>query len=222
MFLAAPVLLDGLPADLRKALLAKTRLRHLESGEILAAEGDPSPGLAVILSGSVKVYKTSAEGREQVLLVAGPGESVGDVAALTDQPMPASAEAVEASTVLLLPTSILERAIVQDGRFALAVIRHLCQRLEHVVQMVEDLSFRHVRARVAKVLLQTYRPRDGLGARTGHRTLTQQEIADLVGTAREVVSRSLAALEIAGLIRIGRNQIDLLNPEALEALVESD
>jgi CRP/FNR family transcriptional regulator len=84
-----------------------------------------------------------------------------------------------------------------------------------MTRLVEDLSFRHVTARVAKLLAQAAR---GEGAAAGAR-LTQQEMAAMIGTAREVVARSLRALEQQGAIRVERGQIVILRPEVLERLL---
>ncbi|HLH73139.1 MAG TPA: Crp/Fnr family transcriptional regulator [Chloroflexota bacterium] len=214
-----PSFLAELPADLQERVHEATECRQLTAGEIFALEEAPCPGLCVVESGLVKVFKLSADGREQVLLLARPGESFADASAFTGQPMLASVAAVEPSTIRILPTAALDRLLDEDPRFARAVIRHLSVRLQHVVSLVEDLSFRHVQARVAKVLLQSLRPQSGIGAGIGQRQLTQREIAEMVGTAREVVSRTLGAFTDQGLIRIDRGQIELLDPAALAALL---
>jgi CRP/FNR family transcriptional regulator len=211
--------LAELPADLRARLDAATHRRELAPGEVLALEGDPCPGLCVVSTGLIKVYKISQDGREQVLLLVRPGESFADAAAFTAQPMPACAVAVEKSTVLVVPTATLNRLIDEESRFSHAIIRHLCQKLQHVVHVVEDLSFLHVRARVAKILLQQLQPREGVGAGVGGHTLTQREIAELAGTAREVVSRALIAFEQEGFIRLERGRIALLDPVGLAVLL---
>jgi CRP/FNR family transcriptional regulator len=212
-------LLADLPDDLRARLVEKLRRRVLAPGEVLALEGDPCPGLFLVSTGRIKIYKVSPDGREQVLLLARPGDTFADAAALTAQSMPACASAVEKSTVLVIPTPLLSQLIDEDSRFARAIIVHLCQKLQHVVHVVEDLSFLHVRARVAKILLQQLNPREGVGAGVGRRQLSQREIAEIAGTAREVVSRALSALEQEGLIRLEHGQIEVLKPEALGAML---
>jgi CRP/FNR family transcriptional regulator len=210
--------LDDLPPDLRAKVNRLTVSRELAPGQLLALEGEPCSGLFVVASGLVRVYKVAADGREQVLLLARPGDSVADAAAFLDQPMPASVSAVERSTVQIIPLASLNRLLDDDPRFARAVIRHLCQKLQHVVHVVEDLSFLHVRARVAKILLQSLHPQEGVGAGVGRRPLTHREIAEIAGTAREVVSRALGSFEDQGLIRIDRGAIEVLDPERLAAL----
>jgi CRP/FNR family transcriptional regulator len=211
--------LAELPGDLRAQLAAATHRRELGPGEVLALEGDPCLGLFVVSTGLIKVSKVSPEGREQVLLLVRPGETFADAPAFTGQPMPACVVAVEKSSVLVVSAATLNRLIDEDRRFARAVIQHLCRKLQHVVHVVEDLSFLHVRARVAKILLQQLQPREGVGAGVGGHALTQQEIAELAGTAREVVSRALAALEEAGFVRTERGKIVLLDPGGLAVLL---
>jgi len=214
-----PALLAELPVDLRERVNGATLRRQLNAGDVFALEQDPCPGLCFVEVGLVKVFKLSADGREQVLLLSRTGHSFADASAFTGQPMPASVVALESSTVLILPADALHRLIDEDPRFARAVIRQLSLRLQHVVQLVEDLSFRHVQARVAKVLLQSLLPQTGVGAGVGRRQLSQREIAEMVGTAREVVSRSLRSLADQGLIRIDHGQIELIDPTALLALL---
>ncbi|HVC35095.1 MAG TPA: Crp/Fnr family transcriptional regulator [Chloroflexota bacterium] len=216
---SGPGLLAELPEDLRERLSVEMRRRSLAPGEALALEDEPCPGLCIVETGLVKIFKTSAGGREQVLLLARPGESFADAAALTGDRMPASVVAVDPTTVRILPAATLERLLAEDTRFARAVIRHLSRQLQHVVQLVEDLSFRHVQGRVAKVLLQACQPRQGIGAGIGRRPMTRFDIAEMAGTAREVVSRTLGVFEERGLIRIAHGQIELLDAKGLEALV---
>jgi CRP/FNR family transcriptional regulator len=108
--------------------------------------------------------------------------------------------------------AILER----HPQVARNIIRVLAQRVRKLVSLVEDLSFRHVLSRVARILLEHASDGDGTGPRPH---LTQQEIAAMAGTAREVVGRSLKALEEEGLIRLERHRIVITNRQALEQLV---
>ena len=210
--------LAELPSDLRDQLEKIARRQSLAPGEVLALEGDACKGLYLVVEGCVKISKVSSAGREQVLLLAHVGESFADASAFLHEPMPACVVAAEKSMLYLIPIAVLDELIATEPRFARAVINHLSQKLQHVVQVVEDLSFRNVRARVAKILLQSRFPQAGLGAGIGNRALTQSDIADLAGTAREVVSRALGALENHGLIRVAHGQIEILDPQGLAAI----
>ena len=210
--------LAALPTDLRRRVERDIWRRSLGSGDIFLIAGDPCPGLCIVESGTVKVYQASAEGREQVLFLARPGDSFADAAAFGQLPVPVSVIAVDPSVVQVIPASTLDRLMAEDPRFARAAVRHLSLKLQHVIQLVEDLSFCHVQARVAKVLLQSLSPQNGLGAGVGRRPLTQRDMANLAGTAREVVARTLATFEDRGLIQIDRGRIELIDPTGLEAL----
>jgi CRP/FNR family transcriptional regulator len=163
----------------------------------------------------VRVFKVSPEGREQVLTVARSGDSFAEVPVFDGGPNPASADAMDEAIVYLFPTADLLGLVRSSPEIALGVIRVFAQRLRQLTRLVEDLSFRHVTARVAKLLLQSAADAGGAG---GPR-LTQQEMAAMIGTAREVVTRALRALEQQGAIEVQRGQIVILKPEVLERLV---
>jgi CRP/FNR family transcriptional regulator len=201
-------------ADLTR-LLALAVEQRLTTGQVLFLEGEPCRGMYLVYEGRVRVFKASPEGREQVLTVARPGDSFAEVPVFDGGPNPASADAMEESIVYLFPTADLLRLVRSSPEIALGVIRVFAQRLRHLTRLVEDLSFRHVTARVAKLLLQSIADEGGAA---GPR-LTQQEMAAMIGTAREVVTRALRALEQQGAIQVQRGQIVILKPELLERLL---
>jgi CRP/FNR family transcriptional regulator len=185
--------------------------RRYERGDIILLEGSPGGGLFYVQSGLVKVFKTSTGGREQVLRLVGAGYTFNDVPALDGGPNPASAAAVEPSTLYLVQHTMLLKLITTRPEMAVAAVQTLASALRHLVSLVEDLSLRHVTARVAKILL------DQETQRTRH--LTQQEMAALAGTVREVVARSLKELEMAGAIVVRQGQVIVLDRERLRLLV---
>ena len=187
------------------------RQRALGPGEVIFLEGDPSQGIYFMKEGRVKVFKTSPEGKEQVLRIMGPGDSFNDVPAFDEGPSPASAQAMEPSQVCLLRTADIIELMRRYPALALGVIRVFASRLRHLTVLVEDLSFRHVTSRLAKVLLMQVEEA-GKG-RSLH--LTQQDLASMVGTAREVVVRSLRSLESQGILKRERHRLVVLDKEAL-------
>jgi CRP/FNR family transcriptional regulator len=201
-------------ADLTR-LLALAVEQRLAPGQVLFLEGEPCRGMYLVYAGRVRVFKASPEGREQVLTVARPGDSFAEVPVFDGGPNPASADAMDESVVYLFPTADLLRLVRSSPEIALGVIRVFAQRLRHLTRLVEDLSFRHVTARVARLLLQSIADEGGAA---GPR-LTQQEMAAMIGTAREVVTRALRALEQQGAIQVQRGQIVILKPELLERLL---
>lgn len=194
---------------------AMTVVRKYNRGDIILLEGDTSGALHYVHTGLVKVFKTSPEGKEQVLRLIAAGYTFNDVPALDGGPNPASAAAVEASEIYLIRHLELRELIATRPEVALAVVKSLAGALRHLVVLVEDLSLRHVTARVAKLLLDQERSRES----SRHRYhLTQQEMAAMVGTAREVVGRALKELEVAGAIEMRQGRAVVLNRERLEML----
>ena len=215
--------------EMRKALLfaplseddmarvaAVTVERRYERGDIITLEGDRGGALYFVRSGLVKVFKSSPGGKEQVLRLIEAGHTFNDVPALDAGPNPASAAALEPSIVYATGGAELRRLIAERPGVALATVQALAGALRHLVTLVEDLSFRHVTARVAKILIEQDASTDASGAssKATHR-LTQQEMAAMAGTAREMVGRALKELEATGAIRIQRGRITVVNRERL-------
>jgi CRP-like cAMP-binding protein len=193
-------------------LLAMAVEQRLATGQVLFLEHEVCRGMYLVHEGRIRIYKASPEGREQVLMVARAGDSFAEVPVFDGGPNPASADAMEPSVVYLFPTESLLALVRSTPEIGLGIIRVFARRLRHMTRLVEDLSFRHVTARVAKLLLQNVR--EGEPQR-----LTQQEMAAMIGTAREVVTRALRTLEQQGGIQVQRGQIVILRPEILERLV---
>jgi CRP-like cAMP-binding protein len=192
-----------------------TRERHYERGDLILLEGDMGGALHYVHSGLVKVFKTSPGGKEQVLRLIAGGQTFNDVPALDGGPNPASAVAMEPSTVYVIQRAELRKLILTRPEVAEAVVKTLANALRHLVSLVEDLSLRHVTARVAKILLD-----QEASARQGQYVyrLTQQEMAALAGTAREVVGRALKELEAAGAIEMRQGRAVVVDPERLRTL----
>ena len=203
------------PADLdsvRQLVFERTA----ERGEVILLEEEPAEALYFVASGAVKVFKTSAEGKEQILSIVRPGESFNDVPVFDDGPNPASAQAMGAVTLYGIRKLDFKDILRDYPQVALNVIKVLSDQVRQLVSLVEDLSFRHVIGRVVKILLNNA----GDGSSPGPR-LTQQEMAAMAGTAREVVARSLKGLEEEGVIRLERHRIMITNKEALEEMAEA-
>lgn len=190
--------------------------RQYDRGDIIVLEGDRGGALHFVRAGSIKIFKTSREGKEQVLRLIGPGNTFNDVPALDGGPNPASAAALEPSVVYATPSSALRQLIVERPAVAEAAVQTFAAALRHLVALVEDLSFRHVTARVAKILLDTERENERSG-KPAHR-LTQQEMAAMAGTAREMVGRALKEMEASGAIELRHGRITVLSRERLETL----
>ncbi|MGA8848762.1 MAG: Crp/Fnr family transcriptional regulator [Dehalococcoidia bacterium] len=197
--------------SIRKLVFEKTADR----GEMVLLEGESAENLYFVAAGAVKVFKTSAEGKEQILSIVRPGESFNDVPIFDGGPNPASARAMGPVILYGIKKKDMEAILRDHPQIALNVIKVLARRVRHLVSLVEDLSFRHVISRVAKILFEHIGGEVGSGPR-----LTQQEMAAMAGTAREVVGRSLKALEEEGAIKVDRHRIIITDKEALQKIME--
>jgi CRP-like cAMP-binding protein len=202
------------PAELEsigKLVFEKTADR----AKMVLLEGESAENLYFVASGVVKVFKTSAEGKEQILSIVRPGESFNDVPIFDGGPNPASARAMGPVILYEIRKNDMEAILRDHPQIALNVIKVLARRVRHLVSLVEDLSFRHVIGRVAKLLFERVEGEMGRGPR-----LTQQEMAAMAGTAREVVGRSLKALEEEGAIKVDRHRIIITDKKALQRIME--
>jgi CRP/FNR family transcriptional regulator len=198
---------------------AVARERHYERGDLIVREGESGGALHCVHSGLVKVFKLSTEGKEQVLFLAMVGHTFNDVPALDGGTNLASAAAMELSSVYTIGHEELRTLIVAQPDVALTMVRMLGSRVRHLVALVEDLSLRPVIARVAKILLD-----QEIASQEGRQIyrLTQQEMAALAGTAREVVGRALKEVEAAGAIKMCRGRVVVVNPDRLCLFMSSE
>jgi CRP-like cAMP-binding protein len=187
-----------------------------ERGEIILLEGESTDRLFFVAAGVVKLFRISTEGKEQTLEFVRPGGAINEVPVFDGGPNPASAQAMGPVLLYIISKSDLESILRVHPEVALKDIKVLAGRIRHLVSLIEDLSFRHVIGRVAKILLE----RAGDDVKPGQR-LTQQEMAAIAGTAREVVGRSLKTLEDRGIIKLERHRIVVTNKEALKEMTDA-
>ncbi len=184
--------------------------RNAGRGEVILYDGEPAEALFFVVSGVVKMFKTSAEGKEQILNIVRPGGSFNDVPFFDNGPNPASAQAMSPVVLYELRKSEVASLLQNHPQIALNTVKVLAEQVRQLVLLVEDLSFRQVIGRVARILLEYAGDGSGSGPK-----LTQQEMAALTGSAREVVGRSIRILEDEGLIRLVRHRIVIIDKEAL-------
>ncbi len=215
-FLCSVPYFTGLSAEEIDRIGNQVLERSFAKGEVLFLEGEPCRGLYVVKSGRIRVFKSSPEGREQVLLIAGAGDSFNDVPVFDGGPNPASASALEPSTVYLIPKETL-LSLIADCPAALAILNLFAARLRHLTMVVEDLSFRSVLSRLAKTLLDLAVVE---GGPLPISRLTQGEMAAMVGSVRDVIGRALKALEKTGAIKIEGQRILVTDPEKLRGMTQ--
>lgn len=210
----------GLPADVLTALSVASVERTFTRGEIIFLEGDEGAGLHIVASGEVKVFKVSPQGREQILHRFAPGDTFNDVAVLDGGPNPASASAITDATLWVIPRSQLRRLTDTYPVLAWALIESIARRARHLVAMVEDLSLRSVKSRVARLLLAEARRAPATQGLDRSQMVTQAEMAARLGTVREMIGRALRELADEGVIEFDRHRIVIVDQEALEAVGE--
>jgi len=199
--------------------------KKFDAGEMIFSEGDPCPGLWVIESGQVRIFKSAASGREQVLALEGPGSSVAELPVFDGGNYPASAAAVMDSTLLFVSKEDFRLLCLKQPEVALKVLRVAGRRLRRLVGIIEELSFSTVRHRLVSLLLRLASKAECTPHGLIQVTLpaSQQELASQIGTVRELVSRGLSRLQAGGMIEIEGRKITILDLKALEKeLEESD
>lgn len=206
---------DGLADEAQEAIAASAIRRHFNGGQVIFVEGEPADAIYVLESGWVKAIRMAREGREQAMMFLRPVAIFGDIAALTGTTYPGTVIALEPVTLWAIPTRTILDVIQRYPDVALAVIRHLGERVLHYINLVEDLSLRSVEARLAHTLLQNAELRDGHLIVPRREWTTFDQMAARLGTVRDVLSRALKTLEEQKLLKVERQFILLLDPQGL-------
>ena len=216
--LAAVPYLAGLGAGDLEALAAEARLVRAAKGAAIFHEGSPCAGLHVIAAGRVRLLKRSAEGREQVLHMERNG-ALGEGPLFDGDPYPASAEALEPAALLFLPRETVLAWCRMRPEVAIGVSRALARRVRRFAALAEDLALRELGQRLVGYLL-AQAEQDGRAVRGGVEVVlreSNQEIANQIGTVRELVSRTLAGLRREGLIRVSGRRVTIVDADGLRA-----
>jgi CRP/FNR family transcriptional regulator, cyclic AMP receptor protein len=204
-------LFRSLPPAALNRLVETAIPRAYEPDETIFLAEEPCRAVYFIVRGQVRVYRLSPEGQKQVLAILGPGQAFNTVPPfLEDAVTHASAEALTRVTIYALPKEDYLRLMRRCPDLAMGVLREFAQRLDHLTGLVEDLALHSVTGRLARFLLQ-----QAEGEAVARRW-TQAEMAEQLGTVRDVVGRSLRGFEDRGLIRMERGRIVLLNRPGLE------
>ncbi len=210
-----------LPREELEALASYCGVRRLSRDETLFTEGDPCEGLYVVQSGGIKLFKMAETGREQVLVIERAGSTVGELAVFDGGAYPASAAAIEDSTLLYLPKREFLELCRRNSAVSFAVIRALAWRFRYMASLVEELSLKEVSHRLAR-FLRDRAVASGLRTRRGIEfplEETNQEIAAAIGTVRDLVSRNLRRFVDRGLIKMERRKVIVLDMAELEAQI---
>lgn len=202
-----PLFANLTPKEMQ-ALASRVSTRHFRPGEILFSEGDPCSGLFVVAAGSVRIFKLSPAGREQILAVEGPGNSFAELPVFDGGNYPASASALGDTELLFISRKDFQNFCREHADVGLKVIAVVGSRLRRLVEIIEELSFTTVRQRLIAVILRL--AEQGKPAKEGltlQMTLSHQELAAELGTVRELVSRNLSRLQAEGFLLVDGRRI---------------
>jgi CRP/FNR family transcriptional regulator len=217
--LARVPLLAGLDSPEIEALSNYAVEKHFSPGSVLFDEGEPCDGVFFILSGRVKIYKTSSSGREITLAVEKAPSNVAEVPLFDGGPYPASVSALEPVDTALVHTEDFRRLCRQHPAISLKMLAAAGRRLRQLVSVIELVTFGSVRQRLAGALLSRLRE---AGSNTFALTGTHQDLASQLGTVREVVSRNMSRFQNEGLIEIAGRSISVLDPDGLRQEAETE
>jgi CRP/FNR family cyclic AMP-dependent transcriptional regulator len=221
--LAKVQIFSGLTESELAFLAQRAVPRRFSPGGSVFSEGEPCTGLYVVESGHVRIFKSSAGGREQVLSIEGPGSSVAELPVFDGGNYPASVSAVDAAVLLFVSKQDFQALCLAHPQVALKVLRVVGARLRRLVGIIEELSFTTVRHRLASFLLrlahsQGKRTADGVEVTL---PVSNQELASQIGTVRELVSRNLSRFQSEGLVKIEGRKVIIHDLKALEAELRS-
>jgi len=204
-------------------LAGRTVRKLFSAGELIFSEGEPCNGLHIIAHGKVRIFKTSMNGREQVLAVNGPGESVAELPVFDGGPFPASTSAVEDTEIAFISRRDFHAFCVEHPEVALKVLAVVGSRLRRLVGIIEELSFTTIRHRLISVLVKLAQS-EGKKTPLGIEFLlpsTHQELANQLGTVRELISRNLMRLQAEGLVDVDARHIVVKDLKGLTAELET-
>jgi CRP/FNR family transcriptional regulator, cyclic AMP receptor protein len=222
--LSRVLIFSGLAENELNFLAQRAVLRNYAAGQSIFGEGEPCSGLYVVESGHVRIFKSSANGREQVLSVDGPGSSIAELPVFDGGNYPASVTAIDDATLLFVSKQDFQALCLAHPQVALKVLRVVGSRLRRLVGIIEELSFTTVRHRLASFLLRIAQ-KEGKRSASGveiNLPASNQELASHIGTVRELVSRNLSRLQAEGILQIDGRTVTILNMKALEAEIDSE
>ena len=196
-------------------------VRGYEPREVIVVEGQPARGFYFIRSGKARIYRMAADGREQTFRIVLEGDTFGEVPVFDGGPSPTTVEAMERCEIILVPSESFHRLLWSHPEVAAALLSHFAKRLRAFTELIEQISLQTVPSRLARYLYQLARE-EGQETPQGvlvPRSITQQDLASLLGSVREVISRSLRVMEEDGIVEVRRKDILIRDLGALRRML---
>ena len=213
-------LFQGLPEEQLLEIKNITSRRSYDKGEVIFSEGDETTGFFVLISGRLKIFKVSPDGKEQILHFVEPGDAFAEIGMFSGSHHPAHAETLMKSETIFFPRAAFQQLIQNDPELAMNMLAILVQRLKYFTRLVEDLSLKEVPQRLAAHIL--YLADSGNGNSLLELDISKAQLASLIGTIPETLSRILNKMSSQCLIRVEGRTISVLNKKALEALASGE
>jgi CRP/FNR family transcriptional regulator, dissimilatory nitrate respiration regulator len=213
-------LFAGLKEDDLSRIRAIASLRHIEKKEVLFSDGEEAKGFYVILSGKVKLFKVSPEGKEQILHIVSAPDAFAEAALFLEGTYPAFAEAMTDAQLLYFPKRDFIQLIEKNPQLSINIIVTLSHFLKRFASLIEELSLKEVSSRIAKYVvdLSIKSSKEGKSPKEVELDLSKTQLALKLGTISETLSRTLAKMKAKRIIDVKKNKIIILNREALEEL----
>ncbi len=211
-------LFDGLEERHLKEIYRIAETKEYQKGEMIFTEGDTCDGFYIVEMGQVKVFKLSFMGKEQILHIYGPGKPFGEVPVFTGKKFPASAQTITAARLIFFPREQFVGLIAANPSLSLNMLAVLSKRLREFTVMVENLALKEVPARLASYLV-VLKNEEKVG-QTVTLPVSKTQLAGLLGTTPETISRILTKMSNDGLIDVDRKAIKILDKEGLADLSE--
>lgn len=209
--LAAVALFRELSASARETMATILKCRTFRRGDVLFNEGEPGEGIWILNRGAVRLIKSDSEGRERLLKIVRPGEVFAEIVLFDGGDYPATAIAADPGCATVIYNRDAEELMRQHPELAWHFLRAFSRRLRDAYDRMRIISGGDVASKLSGLLLQLSREQGKLVI-----SISQQDLADMLGTARETVSRSLSVLAEQGLIIVRRNRIEILDAQELE------
>ena len=216
--ISAIPLFNGLPEDQLSAIRQIAVEKQFDKGQTIFSEGDETKGFFVVVDGRVKIYKVSSEGKEQILHIFEAGQSFGEVTVFTGQQLPANAQTLSKTRILLFPRSAFVDLITANPSLALNLLAIMSKKLRQFAAQIENLSLKEIPARLASYLI--YLAEEQGTEDAVKLNVSKGQLASLLGTIPETLSRIFAKLSGQNLIRVEGPRITLLDRQGLEDLAE--
>ena len=216
--ISAIPLFNGLPDDQLSAIRQIAVEKKYNKGQAIFSEGDETKGLFVVVDGRIKIYKVSSEGKEQILHIIEAGQSFGEVTVFTGQQLPANAQALVKSQLLLFPRSAFVGLVTANPSLALNLLAIMSKKLRQFAVQIENLSLKEIPARLASYLIYLAEEQSSEDVVTLN--VSKGQLASLLGTIPETLSRIFAKLSGQNLIRVEGPKITLLDLQGIEDLAE--